>query len=173
MSTRKYNVRTVALGGILAALAVVCLYLEAVAPVSKLSLYALSSFFISIIIIETGIRNGWIFYIATSLLSFLVVPDKLSVIPYVTFFGIYGIVKFYIEKLHKILPEYILKYLFFNAVMIAAVFFIENLVGLMPDIKLAWWVLVLIAEAVFFVYDYVYTRLISYYISHIRRRLNM
>jgi hypothetical protein len=75
MDTGKFNIRKVAIGGILSALAVICIYLEAVAPVSKLSLYALSSFFVSIIVIETGIRNGWIFYVETNLLSFLIVPD--------------------------------------------------------------------------------------------------
>ena len=80
------NTRKVALGGILLALTVIILYAESVMPTSKLSLYALSSFFVSVIVIESGIRAGWIFYVASSLLALIIIPDKIALIPYLVFF---------------------------------------------------------------------------------------
>lgn len=79
--------RNIALNGILGALAVICLLLADVMPVSKISLYVLSSFFVSVVIIEGSVKSGWIFYAATSILGSIIVPDKISMVPYALFFG--------------------------------------------------------------------------------------
>ena len=54
-------------------------------------------FFIAASIMESGIRAGWLFYAAASLAGFIVVPEKLALVPYIVF-GFYGIAKYYIEK---------------------------------------------------------------------------
>jgi Zn-dependent protease with chaperone function len=92
-------------------------------------------------------------------------------LPYAVFFGIYGIVKFYIEKIGKTIPEYLLKLVFFNVIMAASIFFIKNFISVMITTKLALWAIIPIAEAVFLLYDYVYTRIIAYYINRVRRML--
>ncbi len=163
--------KRLALNGILGALAVICLLLANILPTNRISLYALSSFFISISIIENGIKAGWIFYGATCLLSFIVVPDKLGIVPYVIFFGLYGIVKFYIERLNRLVLEYILKFVYFNAfagIAIAAFrgFFIFEL-----SVALPIWLLAIAAEVVFFIYDFVYTLFINYYRDKLRDKL--
>ena len=160
--------KTIALGGILGALAVICLLLADVLPASKISLYALSSFFISVIIIEMGVRAGWIFYAATSLLGFVVVPDRISILPYVLFFGAYGIIKFYIEKLDRIVIEYILKLIFFNACAGIMLFAAGSLLDAGPVIAFSWWWLVIAGEIIFLVYDIVYTLFINYYRNKLR-----
>jgi hypothetical protein len=167
-----FNIRRIALGGILAALTVTVLFVEAVAPVNKLSLYALSSFFVSIVIIELGVASGWLFYAVTCLLAFLITPDKLALIPYLVFFGLYGIVKYYIEKLDKLIPEYILKILFFNLVMAGAVLLAEKLMLDIVKLEFPWWIVAVVFEVVFLVYDYVYTLFIRYYSHRLRRFLS-
>ena len=163
--------KTIALGGILGALAVICLLLADILPASKISLYALSSFFISVIIIEMGVRAGWIFYAATSLLGFVVVPDRISILPYVLFFGAYGIIKFYIEKLDRIVIEYVLKVAFFNIcaalVLLAARSLFEGEIAA----GLPWGILVGICQVIFLVYDFVYTLFINYYRDRLRRKI--
>jgi hypothetical protein len=163
--------KTIALGGILGALAVICLLLADILPASKISLYALSSFFISVIIIEMGVRAGWIFYAATSLLGFVVVPDRISILPYVLFFGAYGIIKFYIEKLDRIVIEYILKLIFFNACAGIMLFAAGSLLDAGPVIAFSWWWLVIAGEIIFLVYDIVYTLFINYYRNKLRAKL--
>lgn len=160
--------KRLALNGILGALSVICLLLADIPPTNRISLYALSSFFISISIIENGIKAGWIFYAATCLLSFIVVPEKLGIVPYVIFFGIYGIVKFYIERLDRLVIEYILKFTYFNACMGIALWALKGLFRYELRIMLPVWLLVAAAEIVFFIYDIVYTMFINYYRNKLR-----
>jgi hypothetical protein len=142
-------------------------------PTNRLSLYALSSFFVAVSIIESGVRAGWLFYAATSLLALIIIPDKLGIVPYAIFFGSYGIIKFYIEKLGRIVLEYILKFAFFNACMGIAIWAVSDLFGFAVSSKLPWWLLIIALEIVFFVYDYVYTLFIGYYRDKLRPRLKL
>jgi hypothetical protein len=173
MSERSEKTKKIALNGILGAVAVICLLLAVIMPTSRISFYALSSFFVAVSIIESGARAGWLFYAATSLLALIIVPDKLGIVPYAIFFGLYGIIKFYIEKLDRIVLEYILKFVFFNACMGVAIWAVRDLFGFAVSSKLPWWVLIIALEVVFFVYDYVYTLFVAYYRDKLRPKLKL
>jgi len=161
--------KRIALNGILGAFAVICLVLATVLPTNRIALYALSSFFVAVSIIESGVKSGWIFYTATSMLAFILVPNKLGVIPYVIFFGIYGIVKFYIEKLDKIVPEYVIKFVFFNICAGIAALTARQLFSINLTVAPPWWVIVIALEIIFFMYDFVYTLFIRYYEEKLRK----
>ena len=169
MKNQSLNTRKIALNGILGALAVVCLLLATIMPTNRLSFYVLSSFFIAVAIIESGSKAGWLFYLATSLLSFIIVPDKLGLVPYVIFFGMYGLIKYYIEKLNKIVIEYVLKFVYFNICAGIAFIAVSELFGYGMTTKLPWWLLVIALEIVFFIYDFVYTLFINYYRAKFKR----
>ncbi len=173
MNNHTLNTKKVALNGILGALAVTCLVLATVMPVNRLSFYALSSFFVAVVIVESGSRAGWIFYAATSLLSLMVVPEKLGIVPYVIFFGIYGIVKYYVEKLNKIIPEYAIKFVYFNVCVGVALLTVSSLFGNSIVVKLPWGLVVIALEIIFFIYDFVYTLFINYYRDKLRPRLRL
>ena len=170
---RTMDTKTIALSGILLALVILALYAESLTPTAKLSLYALSSLFVSIIVIESGIRAGWIFYFASSLLAFIIVPDKLGLVPYFVFFGIYGNMKYYIEKLKKIIFEYILKLAYFNLCLLLALIVIKEFLMEAVIISLPWWLIVLGLEVVFLIYDYAYTLFIQYYNHKLRKMLKL
>lgn len=167
------NTRKLAFGGIFAALVVIILLIESLVPTSKLSLYVVSSFFTAILIMEFGIGTGWVFYVATSILTVIVIPDKLGVVPYLFFFGLYGNIKYHIEKIRSLVPEYILKLVFFNACLAAAWFIARELLLENMDIKLPWWVLLIGLEVVFVIYDYVYTLFIRYYNTRLKKILRI
>lgn len=173
MKDNSLNTKKIALNGILGALAVICLLMATILPTNRLSFYALSSFFIAIAIIESGLRAGWLFYAATSLLSLIVVPEKLGLVPYVVFFGIYGLVKYYIEKLDKLAIEYVLKFVYFNICMGIALLSASKLFGYSLTAKLPWWLLIIALEIVFLIYDFVYTLFISYYRDKLKPRLKL
>lgn len=173
MKDNSLNTKKIALNGILGALAVICLLLATILPVNRLSFYALSSFFIAVAIIESGLKAGWLFYAATSLLSLIIVPEKLGLVPYVIFFGIYGLVKYYIEKLDKLSIEYALKFVYFNICMGIALLFVSKLFSYSLTTKLPWWLLVIALEIVFFIYDFVYTQFINYYRDKLKPRLKL
>lgn len=170
------NSRTkqLALSGILMTLTVITLFFATTMPVNELSLFALSSFFIAVVIIEGGIRTGWIFYASSCLLAFAVLPNKLAIVPYIFFFGLYGIVKYYIERINNIVLEYVLKLGVFNLVLfLAAIIVNELIVKLAPVDKYPWWIIVIAFEAAFVVYDYVYTLIVQYYRDRLRRLLKL
>jgi len=167
------NVRKLSLGGILAAMAVICVFLASILPTSRISFYVLSSFFVSVLIIESGIKNGWIFYFATSFLAFSVVSIKIRALPYIMFFGLYGIIKYYIEKLNNRIFEIVLKLIYFN-LSLAAIYFITKELFLQDmEIKLQLWAIAVILQIVFIIYDYVYTLFIGYYNQKLKNILKI
>lgn len=165
--------KRISLNGILLALAVVSLFAATMLPTSRLSFYALSSFLISIVIIEFGIKTGWIFYISSCILTLIILPDKLGLLPYVFFFGIYGAIKFYIEKFENLIIEYILKMIFFNICMFLGLFFIKEFILSNIQIKFPIWIIIIALEVVFIIYDYVYTLFIQYYNLKLKRILKL
>lgn len=172
MSKYTMKAKIIALNGILGALSVICLLLATVMPTGRISLYALSSFFIAVSIMESGIKAGWLFYAATSLVGLIVVPEKLALAPYVVFFGFYGIAKYYIEKMGRTVIEFIIKYAYFNACLGAAFLTAREFTGV-AEVKLPWWILVVILEMVFFIYDFVFTLFINYYKEKLRPKLKI
>lgn len=173
MGKNSPDARKIALGGVLGALAVICLFLATVLPTNRLSFYALSSFFVAVMVMEWGIKAGWLFYAATSLVAIVVIPEKLEAVPYFLFFGIYGILKYYIEKINKQVFEYVLKFAYFNLCLLAAWFLIRQIFALSINIQLPWWGIIAVLEVVFFLYDFVYTLFIGYYRNKLKPMLKI
>jgi hypothetical protein len=147
--------------------------MASILPTSRISLYAIGSFFVSVIVMEFGVKSAWVFYAVTCLTSVFVVPEKTAVIPFALFFGAYGIVKYHIEKIGKIITEYVLKYLYFNVCLFLAVFLVKELFLESIRIDFPWWIVIVVLEVVFIIYDYVYTLFVRYYISKIKRIVKM
>lgn len=172
-SKSSLNTKRLSVSGILISLTVIVLIVENILPVNKLSLFALSSFFVAIIITEFGINFGWVFYFSSSLLAIIVVPNKIGLVPYLLFFGIYGIVKFYIEKLNKMPIEYLLKLVIFNAYMIFSLLIIKKFFFDNIKINLPLWLLIFVTEIAFIIYDYVYTLFIQYYKEKLKKFIRL
>lgn len=173
MSEKKSNTRIIALNGILGALCLVSLFLATFMPTNRLALYALSSFFISVAIVESGVKAGWLFYGSTTLLALIIIPEKLSLVPYIIFFGFYGLAKYYIEKINRIYLEYILKFIYFNLCLGIAWLLIKQLFVLEITVKLPWFIVVIALEVVFLIYDFVYTLFIAYYRDRLKKMLRI
>lgn len=163
--------RQAAVGGIFAALCLICLYIAAYIPTNRLFFYALSSLFVSFVVVESGIGAGWLFYAATSLLAFLLIPDKLSVIPYATCLGLYGIIKYYIERVRSLILELILKGMFFAAEAAGLYYLYTKILLLGIETKIHIAGILAAALVIFFIYDYVYSRLITFYLQKLRTKL--
>lgn len=161
--------KDVALGGVLLALSLATLFIASFIPGVELSLFALSSFYIIIMVIRTSAKGGWIFYAASFLLAFLLIPNKIALIPYGMFFGIYGLIKYYIERIEKQTAEVLLKLLFFNGSWgISFYIFKDVFLGniKLPDYSPA--VLVIGIQVLFLFYDYILTLLIGFYQKRFR-----
>lgn len=163
--------KKLALGGVLGGLCVIFLYLASYVPVSKISLYVISSLFCGIMMIEAGAKWALLFYAATSMLGFFIIPRKIGLIPYILFFGIYGIIKYYAEFLHSLPLEMAAKCCFFFASMAGLYYLTGSLFSYSIFSKLPMWGILAIGTAVFFVYDYIYSRIMVYYTKVLRRRI--
>ena len=126
--------KTMAFGGLLLALTVVCMALGSIIETSTLFLLAAASFFVGIVIREFGLRAGAAFYIAAVLLGFITAPNKF----YVLTFAAMGLYIWGIEAVFRWLEKHlragnrrtvfwIAKYVIFNVMYIPIVFVFRDM----------------------------------------------
>lgn len=159
----------IAESGILVSATLIILYATSILPISTLSVLTLASCLIPISIIRTSIKNTILVYISSSLLSFFILPINISLY-YTLFFGVYGIIKYFVEKLNKLILEIILKLISFNLLLSVIYFisisFLGNLSTNFP-VYLLW----IIAQIAFLIYDYALTVIISFYLQKLHNRI--
>ena len=78
---RKNPSSVIALGGICLALTLAFLFAGSVAPGIELTLFALSSLFTAVMVLESGVGAAALLYAAAVILGFFIVPNKLAMIP--------------------------------------------------------------------------------------------
>ncbi len=160
-----------ALGGICLALTLIFMFAVSVVPGIELTLFAISSVFVAVMILESGVSGAVLLYLASCILGFILVPNKIALIPYIFLFGYYGIVKYFIEKLPTAVSQIITKVVFFAAVMcVGFLGFKELLLGAveLPDYPVA--VLIIAGTAFMMLYDYIYTLIINLYVTKVQRK---
>lgn len=165
------NTNTIALGGIFLALTMVFMFGASFVPGMELTLYAFSSLFVGFMVIEKGPKEGVILFVAAVLLGFILIPNKLGILPYAAFFGYYGVLKYYIEKLHRPAAQVAVKAAFFALIMLAALQLSASLLlgtADVPDVS----GLVFLAGGIvmMLVYDVIYTLAIRIYRERIKRQ---
>ena len=156
----------------LTALGVVILYIGSVTDIMDLSVSLLASLGVLFAIAELGGKYAFAVYTGTSVLSFILVPNKWIAVYFVMFFGIMPITKRLFEKTGKIF-SWFLKMAAFNAEIFAFYFiarefdfFAETESGL-PYLL----VMLLLANVSFTLADIAYTLLLREYYRKYRARI--
>lgn len=175
MAKRKSSFdKRVVVCGVFVALSVIILYLGRLLGDLDLTMSAMASLFVIIIVIEMGYRYAWLSYIATSILSLLLLPfPPTAGLFYACFMGFYPIAKSHIERMKTALSRWIVKLIVGNAA-IALMFLLLSL--FVPEefetggLMIATYVLAIIA---FVVYDIALTKLITLYFRMIRDRIKI
>ena len=116
---------------------------------------------------EWGPKAGIVFYIGSVLLSFIIMAQKAQWILYIFTFGIYGLIKYIIERGRSFGEEYILKLLAANILIIITYIILKPFVYIPVNI-----ITVVVFEISFIVYDFVYSRFIDFYNDKLRRLVN-
>ena len=126
--------KTMAFGGLLLALSVVCMALGSVIETNTLFLLAAASYFVGIVIREFGMRVGAAFYVADVLLGFMTAPNKFYVISFAAM-GFYILI---IEaawrlmakdhRMQKTVIFWVIKYIVFNIMFVPMIFFFQEVV---------------------------------------------
>lgn len=163
--------KKVAYLGVLLALNQVFIFLSSIIKTNTLALFSLAALVVGIVIVEFGVKNGALFYVASSILGFFLTTSQIEVVTYILFFGLYSIVKYLVEKqAYKMkkarLLEMTIKFVFFNISALCIYFLLRSIV----NIQLYWWVII-IGELAFIAYDYAFTILINYYIKKIQPKI--
>ena len=123
---RRNAAREIAIGGMLAALAVVVMCLGGMIPASTYVCPMLSAILLQVVKKLCGDRIAWAWYGTVAILSLLMGPDKEAAAVFV-FFGFYPIVK---PKFDKRRFKWLWKLLYFNVLILAMYYLLINLFGM-------------------------------------------
>lgn len=157
----------------LTALGVVIMVLGAVIETLDLTVGALASLIVVFVFVEIGKPYHWLVWICTSLITALIFPGSALWIEYLLIFGIYPILKAYIEKL----PTGVwwpVKLVYINAVVGLLALAMEKLLGIpfFEDegavMRILFWVLLNVA---FVMYDIFLRTLLRVYFAKYRDRI--
>ncbi|MBE6053594.1 MAG: hypothetical protein E7212_06705 [Clostridium sartagoforme] len=161
--------KEITLSAVLTALTIVILYLNLLLPISTISILTLASLLIPVALIRGSMKSAILVYISSSIIGFFILPINIILL-YVLFFGIYGIVKFYIEKINKLPLEVFIKIIFFNIVFFLSLFIFKSFVAI-EITKLSDTLFWIVAQVVFLIFDYALTLLISFYLERIHPKI--
>ena len=125
MQSKRTPATNIALGGILAALAVVVMSMGTLIPVATYVCPMLCAILLQIVLRICGRRIAWAWYGAVTLLSLLMAPDKEAAAVFLAL-GYYPIVK---PKLDGLPGKCLWKLLFFNAVILLTYWLLMHLFG--------------------------------------------
>lgn len=174
MARRKTSFdKKIVVAGVLAALSVIILYLGCAIEVLDLTMSAIVSLLVVVIVIEMGYKYAWMTYIATAILSILLLPQKSPAIFYACFMGFYPIIKSYLERINSALARWVIKLVVGNAAL--ALMFILMSLFLPDEFEGGWLMLVtyLLGIIAFLTYDVALSKLITLYFVRIRDRIKI
>ena len=176
------STKKLTLSAILVAMSVVVMVIGGVLPVLDLSMSAMASLIVAFAYIEIGSPYTWLIWLATTVLSAVMFPGSLLWVSYLVAFGVYPILKGYIERAPRGLWV-LFKLLFANAAIWLMIFGCELVTGLpLFDVEslgleisetVAKWIkvaLYLVLNLVFFAYDLCITACVRFYMEKLQHR---
>ena len=161
--------RKIAVSAVLCAMSVIILYFGAVIDVMFLSMAAICSVVVVYAVIEIGGSYPWLIYVITSVLSMMLLPNKMPALAYLVFAGVYPIIKSYAERL-PLVASWAVKLVAFNAALTLLIFVSKRIMGL-EDLTFGFSpVVYVIGNVTFILFDYVLTKMITLYLRKLRPR---
>lgn len=165
MQPQKHNVQTVsyriALGGIITALCLICMFLTGVVPMFYLILPMIASVLIYIMAMETTVSWGGMTFVSVGLLSLFITPNKDAGIVFMLFFGYYPLLRMLTTRVPGWL-SFLLRLGIFNGAVLIFYYFLvfamgaEELVESIGDYgKYGAEILLAICNIMFVSYDYI------------------
>jgi len=170
--------RQMALCGITAALMIVVMLLGSILPLSTYSCPMLAGALTIPVLWELGGRMSGLLYLAVSLLSILMAPDKEAVFLFVFLLGWYPIARPKLQHIRLKPARWAVKLVIFNAAALVTYAFLLFVLT-MPDLQadFADWTVLLAAgflalgNVTFVLYDILLGRLTDFYVLKLRPKL--
>jgi hypothetical protein len=123
---KRSTAKSIAIGGLLAALAVVIMSLVALIPVATYICPVLCIALAQVVLNQCGKRIALTWYVAVSILALILSPDKEAALLF-CFFGYYPVLRLYLDRLRF---SVIYKCMFFNSVVLLLYWALINLLGI-------------------------------------------
>ena len=164
--------KKITLSAMIVALGTVLMVVGGLVEMLDLTVCAVASLLVAFVYIEIGSPYTWLVWICTSLATFLCMPGKFIWLIYFLIFGIYPILKAYVEKL----PHgawLILKFLFINAMLWLLIFGFELILGIPFFAVDKLWLkagVYIVMNVAFVAYDVFITVLVRFYFERLRHR---
>lgn len=157
----------------LVALGVILLGLGSLINTLDLTVAALASILCVWAVIEMGKTYAWMIWLVTSFLSLLLLPQKTPGCFYL-FIGLYPILKERLERLPRAV-EWVLKIVIFHAMIALCWLVLRIFVPEEAALEFGWLLLATYALALvaFLLYDYALTKLISFYLQKLQKRIGL
>ncbi len=165
------NAKKVSVSGILTALTVILLLLGSLFQTLDLATAAMGSLVVMVAMIEIG--NGWALgiYCASSLLGFLLVPNKVPIIVFSCFLGYYPVLKVFLHKFKPKAVSFFARLCVFNVFLFALLFAAKEMIFAESEVKRFWYLLVIMANVTFVVFDFALERVSVFYCLKLRGKI--
>jgi len=154
-----------------AVITLLVVYIANIAPIGRAALFFLSSVFIYGTMAEHAYAGAFISFFAVGFVGFLIVPDNTGMIPYLLFFGHYGIFRYFVETAASGGALAVLKLVYYNICMALIYFFGGGFMLANIPWEIPWWLLLVLSEVVFIIYELIFTKIAQWYSDRGRSRL--
>lgn len=164
--------KKITLSALLVALGTVFMIIGAAIEVLDLTVCAMASLLVVFVFLEIGLYYPWLVWICTSLATALIYPGSLIWIEYALVFGIYPLIKAYIEKLPR-WSWIVVKLLYINAIIWGLFAICEILLGIPffdADSIGMTVVIYILMNLAFIAYDLFITVMVRFYFLKLRPR---
>jgi len=153
------------LNALLLALIIISMYSQALLQTVKITLIVIPSLLMGVSLKKTGFRSAIILWISASILSFIVAPYKISAVLFFIFFGLYPIIKDFVESHLSKKISFIIKFIFFNISML--LIYLIYILLITPAFNFPINIFLIIGGlyVAFIIYDYFFSFFIQWLLS--------
>lgn len=131
---------------------------------------AAASVFVVVQVVENGIKGGLFVFAGSTILGFLIVPDKTSMILYALFFGYYPIVKSLAERIDRAVLRWAVKLVVMNAALAVILKFFGEMIFDLSTFKYGVWVFAAMFNVAFILFDIAISMIVELYMRRFRKK---
>ncbi len=166
--------KKITLSAMMVALGTAFMIIGAVFEVLDMTVCAMASMLVVFIYLEIGSYYPWLVWICTTIATALLYPGSLIWAEYLLIFGVYPLIKAYIERLPK-WTWLIVKLVYLNAVVWGMIAISELLLGIPffgEEGKIMIIITYILLNVAFVMFDIMITIMVRFYMSKIRPRIS-
>ena len=166
--------KKITLSAMMVALGTAFMILGAVIEVLDMSVCAMASLLVVFVYLEIGSYFPWLVWICTTLATALLYPGSVIWVEYMLIFGIYPLVKAYIERLPR-WTWLIIKLVYINVVVWGLFLICEHLLGIPffgDESEILVIVTYLLMNVAFLLYDVFIMVMVRFYFHKLRPRFS-